>query len=176
MLRIVFALALALGISSVADEVRIVRKGMAQSGQPGPTLAPNVIRFLASSSYQSTAYTIKSNTWQTLLESDSYVHVKLDPPRKMMLLGRPPADIQKLADREEVVIREIIVPLPEDHGPLHIYARTGTNVVSHTKFSPFIFKKLIQEPALKLADSKVYKEYSRLPLPDPEPEPKAAQH
>jgi hypothetical protein len=126
-------------------------------------LVTNVLRFLASSSYQSTDYVVESNTWQELLESDSYVHVKLDPPRRMMLWGRPPADLQKVSAREEVVVDEIIVPLPEAHEPGHIFARIGTNFVSHTKFSPLVFKQLIMEPTLQLRDSKVYREYSRLP-------------
>lgn len=163
----VLSLCAAVHTATCGDATRIARHGMILPDQPGPMLVTNVIRFLATSSYQSTAYTVESNTWQELLESDSYVHVKLDPPRKMMLFGQPPADIQKVAPREEVVIDEIIVPLPEDYGPRHIYARTGTNVVSHTKFSPFVFKQLISEPALQLRDSKVYREYSRLPDPPP---------
>lgn len=146
-----------------ADEPRIVRNGKAQSVRADPTLVTNVIRFLASSSHQSTGYAVKSNTWSELLESDSYVYVKLEPPRVLNLRGMQPGDLKKLPVREEVVINEIIVPLPEEHGPLHIYARSGTNTVSHTKFNPMIFKELIQEPALKLRGTKVYKEYSRLP-------------
>lgn len=68
-----------------ADEVRVVREGMTLPDRPGPQVVTNVIRFLASSSYQSTAYAVKSNTWETLLESDSYVQVKLKPARTMNL-------------------------------------------------------------------------------------------
>lgn len=145
-----------------ADEVRVVREGMALPDRPGPQLVTNVIRFLASSSYQSTAYAVKSNTWETLLESDSYVQVKLKPARTMNLFEIV-EDLKMPRKRAEVVIDEIIVPLPEEHGPAHIYARSGTNVVAHTKFHPGVFKELIQEPALKLRGTKVYKEYSRLP-------------
>ena len=78
----------------------------------------------------------------------------------MKLLSRPPTDTPKPAEREEeVVINEIIVPLPQDYGPQQIYARIGTNIVSHTKFSPLVFKELIQEQSLKLRDIKAYKEY-----------------
>ena len=149
--------------ASYGDETRIVRGGRTVTESPGPTLVTNVIRFLASSSYQSTAYAVKSNTWQDLLKSDSYVHVKLDPPLRMNLSKLPPSDLTQVRGREEVVINEIIVPLLEAHEPQHIYARTGTNIVSHTKFNPILFKRLIQEPAVKLRDSKVYREYSRLP-------------
>lgn len=163
----ILSLCAAVHTATCADATRIARHGMILPEQPGPMLVTNVIRFLASSSYQSTAYTVESNTWQELLESDSYVHVKLDPPRRMMLFGLPPADLMKRAPREPVMINEIIVPLPEEHEPRHIYARTGTNIVSHTKFSPFAFKQLIMEPALQLRDSKVYREFSRLPDPPP---------
>jgi hypothetical protein len=149
--------------ASYGDETRIVRGGRTLTEAPGPTLVTNVIRFLESSSYQSTAYAVKSNTWQDLLKSNSYVHVKLDPPRSMKLWGLPPSDLTKRAGREEVLIHEIIVPLPEEHEPPHIYARAGTNIVAHTKFNPIAYKRLIQEPALKLRDTKVYREYSRLP-------------
>lgn len=152
------------GAHVFGDEVRIVREGMELPDRPGPQLVTNVIRFLASSSYQSTAYAVKSNTWEKILESDSYVHVKLKPGRRMSLFEIAPEDLKLPRKREEVVISEIIVPLPEEHGPPHIYARSGTNVVSHTKFHPGVFKELIQEPVLKLHGTKVYKEYSRLPL------------
>jgi hypothetical protein len=137
---------------------------MTQPDQPGPMLVTDVIRFLASSGIQSSPYAVKSNTWQELLAADSYVYVKLQPPRRVTLSGLQPADLQQVAPRERVEINEIIVPLPEEHGPRHIYARVGTNTVSHTKFSPAVFKELIQEPALKLQDTKVFKSYSRLPL------------
>jgi hypothetical protein len=163
MTRLLVMLCVAVFAASYGDETRIVRGGRTVTEPPGPTLVTNVIRFLASSSYQSTAYAVKSNTWRTLLESDSYVHVKLDPPRRVNLWRLPPAELAKRTGREEVVINEIIVPLPEAHEPPHIYARAGTNIVSHTKFNPIVFKRLIQEPALKLRDSKVYRDYSRLP-------------
>ena len=164
MTRVFAILWLAVFAGSYGDEVRIVRNGMTQADQAGSGLVTNVLRFLASSWYQSTAYAVKSNTWQELLASDSYVYVKLQPPRRMTLSGLPPADLQRVAPRERVKIDEIIVPLPEEHGPLHVYARNGTNTVAHTKFSPAIFKELIQEPALKLRETIVFKEYSRLPL------------
>ena len=156
---------LALLAGSYGDEVRVVRKGVTQGDQPGPTLVTNVIRFLASSSHQSSRYAVKSNTWEELLASDCYVYVKLQPARVLKLHGLPPANLTKVAAREETTINEIIVPFPEEHGPLHIYARSGTNTVSHTKFNPVVLKELIQEPALKLRDTKVFREYSRLPIP-----------
>ena len=163
MIRLFVMLCVTVLAASYGDEARIVRGGKTLAEPAGPTLVTNVIRFLASSSYQSTAYAVKSNTWQGLLKSNSYVHVKLDPPRRMSLWGLPPEDNTKRAGREDVVINEIIVPLLEEHEPPHIYARAGTNTVSHTKFSPIAFKRLIQEPALKLRETKVYREYSRLP-------------
>jgi hypothetical protein len=163
MIRLFVMLCVAVLTASYGDEARIVRGGKTLAEPAGPTLVTNVIRFLASSSYQSTAYAVSSNTWQDLLKSNSFVHVKLDPPRRMNLWGLPPADRTKRAGREEVMINEIVVPLLEEHEPPHIYARAGTNIVSHTKFQPIAFKRLIQEPALKLRDSKVYREYSRLP-------------
>ncbi len=163
MTRIVFALALAFS-SFAADQVRMVREGMVLPDRPSPVLITNIIRLLASTSYQSTSYAVKSNTWETLLASDSYVHVKLDPPRKMQLFAPPPADVNNPGKREAVAISEILVPLPEtESGPRHIYARTGTNVVAHTKYSPAPLKRLILEPALKLRDHKVYKQFADLP-------------
>src|SRR5688572_18254508 len=142
----------------------MVREGMVLPDQPGSLLITNVIRLLASTSYQSTSYAVKSNTWETLLSSDSYVHVKLDPPRNMMLFAPPPPDVMNRGKREQLAITEILVPLPEtESGPRHIYARSGTNVVAHTKYSPMPLKRLILEPALKLRDHKVYKQFADLP-------------
>src|SRR5687767_9784834 len=133
MTKFLAILCLTLIAENSADEIRIVRNGKAQPDRPGPTLVTNVIRFLASSSIQSTTYAVKTNTWNELLASNSYVHVKLNPPQKIKLPG-PVFDLNKLHVREDVLISEILVPLPEEHGPDHIYARTGTNTVSHCKF------------------------------------------
>src|SRR5687768_8884142 len=119
MTRFLVMLCVAVFAASYGDETRIVRGGRAVTDPPGPTLVTNVIRFLASSSYQSTAYAVSSNTWQSLQKSNSYVHVKLNPPRRMNLWGLPPADLRQRAGREEVMINEIIVPLLEEHEPSH---------------------------------------------------------
>lgn len=141
----------------------MVREGMTLPDQPGPLLITNVIRLLTSTSYQSTSYAVKSNTWETLLASDSYVHVKLDPPRNLLLFAPPPADIRDRGKREDVAISEILIPLPETEYPQHLYARSGTNVVAHTKYAPMPLKRLILEPALKLRNHKIYKQFADLP-------------
>ena len=64
--------------------------------------------------------------------------------------------------REEVAISEILIPLPETEYPQHLYARSGTNVVAHTKYSPMPLKRLILEPALKLRDHGIYKQFANL--------------
>jgi len=160
--RIVLVFALVFS-AAAADQVRMVREGMVLPDQPGPLLITNVIRLLVSTSYQSTSYAVKSNTWETLLASDSYVHIKLDPPRNMQLFAPPPPDVMNRGKRVEVTISEILVPLPDSEYPQHIYARSGTNVVAHTKYSPMPLKKLILEPALKLRAHKIYKQFANLP-------------
>lgn len=162
MIRILLLFALVLS-AVAADQARMVRKGLVLPDQPGPLLITNVIQLLTSTSYQSTSYAVKSNTWETLLASDSYVHVKLDPPRNLPLFAPPPDDINDRGKHESVVIAEILVPLPETEYPPHIYARSGTNVVAHTKYSPMTLKRLILEPALKLRDHKTYKQFADLP-------------
>jgi hypothetical protein len=163
----ILAMVLLVLSSAAADPVRMVREGMALPDQPGPTLVTNVLRLLASTSYQSTSYAVKSNTWETLLTSDSYVHVKLDPAREMMLFA-PTDDIRDRWKRERLTISEILVPLPDMEAPRHIYARSGTNFVAHTKYSPFALKRVILEPALKLREHKLYKQYAELPELEPE--------
>jgi hypothetical protein len=90
--------------------------------------------------------------------------VKLNPPQKIKLPGHLSEYLEnKRRTWEDVLIREILVPLPEENGPDHIYARTGTNTISYCKFNPIIFKQIILEPALKMTGTKVHREYSRLP-------------
>ena len=58
--------------------------------------------------------------------------------------------------REDKSIDQILVPLPESALPAHIYAKSGTNVLSFTKYSPEALGKVAFEPAVKLSAVKPY--------------------
>ena len=58
--------------------------------------------------------------------------------------------------REEKLIDQILVPLPQNDWPAHIFAKSGTNVFSLTKYDPVALKKVAFEPALRLSSVQPY--------------------
>lgn len=151
---------LVLGRAAGEDRIRMVRSGQEVKEPPGDRFLTNVIGLLCSASVHSTTYEVKTNTWDDILRSDSFVHVTFVPARKLEVILMD--DIAP-RHREPVEINEILIPLPEEHGgPGHIYAKAGTNVISVTKHSPLFLKRVAYEPALKLSEAKGYRGLGRL--------------
>ena len=151
---------MAAGSAPGEDRIRIVRSGQEVKETPSDRFLTNIIGLLCSASVHSTSYAVKTNTWDDIIRSDSFVHVTFAPARtlEVMLMD----DIAPRY-REPVEINEILIPLPEEHGgPGHIYAKTGTNVISVTKHSPLFLKRVAYEPALKLSEAKGYRGLGRL--------------
>ena len=70
---------------------------------------------------------------------------------------------QGLAER---AIEEILVPLPEGKRPAHIFAKSGTNVLSFTKYDPIALKMVAFEPALHLSSVEPYASLARIEQPN----------
>jgi hypothetical protein len=132
------------------DQIQIVRHGTNVTERPSAAFATNVIKLLQSCSVYSTAYAGKAETWRDLEHSDSFVHVTFFAPRKLSVEA---SDNQGLAER---AIREILVPLPEGKWPAHIFAKSGKNVLSFTKYDPIALKIVAFEPALHLSSVSPY--------------------
>jgi hypothetical protein len=125
--------------------VQIVRHGTNLTERPSAAFATNVIRLLQSCSVYSTACAVKADAWRDIEHSDSFVHVMFSESRKLSVEA---SDNQGLAER---AIEEILVPLPEGKWPAHIFAKSGTNVLSFTKYDPVALKRVAFEPALHLS-------------------------
>ena len=55
---------------------------------------------------------------------------------------------QKSEERE---LDEVLVPLPAGRWPDHFFARSGSNVLSFTKWDPAALGRVVAEPALELS-------------------------
>jgi hypothetical protein len=58
--------------------------------------------------------------------------------------------------REEKSIDQILIPLPEGTWPDHIFSKSGTNILSFTKYDPVALKRVAFEPVLHLASVAPY--------------------
>jgi hypothetical protein len=140
--------------------VPIVRHGTNLTERPSAAIATNVIKLLQSCSVCSTAYAVKAETWRDFEHSDSFVHVRFSAPRKLSV---EVSDNQGLAER---AIEEILVPLPEGKWPAHIFAKSGTNVLSFTKYDPIALKRVALEPCLHLSSVEPYASLARIEQPN----------
>jgi hypothetical protein len=146
------------GSAGAADvQLRIVRRTKDIAAPTNATFLTNIVALLRRCSVDSTDYAVKPQTWSEKLRSDSFVHVTFPTPRKLRLMA---SNNQGWADR---AIDEILVPLPEDKWPAHIFARSGSNVLAYTKYDPFDLKSVVMEPALKLSLVSPYSGLARLP-------------
>lgn len=149
-------------ITRADDGIRIVRHGTNVTATPGAALATNLISYLQSCCVNSTAYAVKTNTWQELERSDSFVLLTFTLPRRLAVITMSE---ENFPPWEESSIDQILVPLPEDHLHLHIFAKSGTNVHSFTKMEPYFLKLIASEPALHLSSAQPYASLATIPPP-----------
>jgi hypothetical protein len=142
------------------DQIQMARHGTNVTERPSAAFATNVIKLLQSCSVYSTAYAVKAETWRDFEHSDSFVHVMFSAPRKLSV---ETSDNQGLAER---AIEEILVPLPEGKWPTHIFAKSGTNVLSFTKYDPVALKRVALEPCLHLSSVEPYASLARIEQPN----------
>jgi hypothetical protein len=143
--------------------MQMVRHGTNVTERPSASLTTNVIRLLQSCSVSSTAYAVKSDTWGDLLRSDSFIHLSFAAPRKLEVMLNTSLDAARQPQKES--IDEILVPLPEgksSYGPLHIFAKSGTKVLSFTKYDPTALIVVAFEPALHLSSVYPYSKLARI--------------
>lgn len=145
------------------DQIQIVRHGRNVTERPSAALATNVINYLQSCSINSTAYAVKANTWQDFEHSDSFVLLTFATPKKLKVMLTAGNKLPRYW--EEKSIDQILVPLPETNLPLHVFAKSGTNVLSFTKMQPFILKMIAFEPALHLSSVSPYASLASIERP-----------
>lgn len=155
-----------------ADQIRMVRNGTNVTEQPSPALTTNIVKLLQACSYNSTAYAGTAENWRDIERSGSFVHLTFDSPQRLTvtIYTNNPA----VTNREQFAIQlskgtravksigQILVPLPiGGAGPLHIFARSGTNVLSFCKWDPYALKVVAFEPALHLSSVYPYSAYAQ---------------
>ena len=147
-----------IGLEAAADvKMRVVRDHKDVAPPQNAGFVTNVIALLHHCSFNSTSYAVQADTWQETLRSDSFVHVIFSAPRKIRV--EAPYHI----GREERAIDEILVPLPVGKTPAHIFAKSGTNVLSFTKYDQRDLKTVALEPALQLSSVPPYNSMARFP-------------
>ena len=157
------------------DQIRIVRHGTNVTAQPSAVFTTNIIRLLESCGFNSTDYAVKAETWRQRERTDSVVVLTLSPPRPVTVCTFTPADDNSVsnnvaawlalrrAKQETKSIDSILVTLPEHQLPDHIFARSGTNIFSVTKMSPYALRDVALEPVLHLSSGTAYESLAHLP-------------
>jgi hypothetical protein len=140
--------------------IQMVRHGTNVTERPSSSLTTNVIKLLQSCSVSSTAYAVKAETWLDLLRSGSTIHLTFAAPRKLEVMLTASQDASR--QRQETSIDEILVPLPEGHMPGHIFAKSGSKVLSFTKYDPTALTVVASEPALRLSSVEPYSKLARI--------------
>ncbi|MEO8426829.1 MAG: hypothetical protein ABI651_06930 [Verrucomicrobiota bacterium] len=145
------------------DQIRLVRHGKDVTERPSAVFTTNVVKLLQSFSVYSTAYAVKAETWREMIHSDSFASVTFTAPKKLTVMvatGTGPRF------REEKSIDQILVPLPEGTWPGHIFAKTGTNILSFTKYDPVALKRVAFEPVLHLPSVAPYAALAKIEQPN----------
>jgi hypothetical protein len=158
-------IAMTVGGNAEEDSVRIhmVRHGTNVTERPSASLSTNVIRLLESCSVSSAAYAVKAETWPDLLRSGSFIHLTFAAPRKLEVMLT--AGLDAARQRQGQSIDEILVPLPEGHMPGHLFAKSGTKVLSFTKYDPSALTAVTSEPTLGLSSVEPYSKLARILQP-----------
>jgi hypothetical protein len=66
---------------------------------------------------------------------------------------------------EEREVDEVLLPLPTGKWPDHFFAKSGTNVVSFTKWDPTALARVVAEPSLQLSSVPPYATMIKNKLP-----------
>jgi hypothetical protein len=145
--------------AKAGDQIQLVRHGKNVIKSPSAMFASNVIDLLQSCSVNSTAYAVKPETWRDLEHSDSFVHLTFTQSRDLMVMIQTGGQ----RHRQEKAIDQILVQLPERAWPDHIFAKSGTNVLSFTKYNPIALRRVASEPVLRLSSIEPYSSLAKLP-------------
>jgi antitoxin (DNA-binding transcriptional repressor) of toxin-antitoxin stability system len=132
------------GMRVAPPEVRAVRHGEEVVISHRDTLTANVVAMLESCTVNSTANAVAEGTWAQQLTGDSFVLIRFSRPREVYVKA---ADNESRGTR---AVSEILLPLPEGKWPQHLYARTGTEVLSFARYSAVPLKDIVMDGELRL--------------------------
>jgi hypothetical protein len=144
LLSLVGAVALA-----APDRFLIVRDGVRLGASPGPAFESDVVSLLSSCDVESTQYAVKPGTLSELLRSRWLVRVNLVTPHSIKTRIGP------------IWASEILVVLRPDALPGHVYTAVAGELRSFTRYRPSALLAVSNEPLLKLAGARPYKELAR---------------
>lgn len=141
--------------ANAGDQIQMVRIGTNVTERPSTALATNVIKVLQTCGTDSTAYAGNEKSWKDITHSDSFVLLTFGTPRRLAVttFTNGLAQWTNISDHIEVKsIDQILVPLPVGGaGPLHIFARSGTNVLAYCAWRLSALNMVASEPALRLS-------------------------
>jgi hypothetical protein len=140
--------------------LRLVRHNRPVPVEDAARLATNVIGFFQSATVGVAIKGGEAQKWRDVLASDSYIHLTFTHPRAFRL----PVMVQGVQRREERLVNEILVSLPEGRYPA-IQVRTGTNYMAVTKWQPTALQRLVREPVLELSTVKPYDHFYKMEEP-----------
>jgi hypothetical protein len=141
------------------DQVQIVRHGTNVNERPSPALVTNAVA-LVRSCLSPNYFPIKAETWQEFERSDSFVLVTFASPSTVTVKITDGYWMQgkfKFRFTRDEIMDQILVPLPDGApGPAFIFVKSGTNVLSFSKWDPQKLGMVGCEPALHMS-SRHYK-------------------
>jgi hypothetical protein len=142
-------------------QLRVVRKGKDVVMPSVTPLTTNVIALIQSCTYhastdQSSDEAGRPAIWAQALASDSLIHIKFAEPCKLSLAA--PSN----HGREDYLVDEILVGLPEGRRSGPFLVRTGRNVHAFGKYDPLALKRVAFEPALELSSVRPYSDLAQL--------------
>ena len=137
-------------VAHAETRLRIVRHGKDVVAPKGSFLVTNVVALAESASVHSTSYAVKTNTWQEILGSDSFVLVSFEPAARLRL------EAPSNQGHEEIVVKEILVRLPEGREPDHIFIKSVTGTLAVTKYTPKALKRIVLDPLIGIVLSHPY--------------------
>jgi len=154
----VFCCAVVAGAADV--ELRVVRKGKDVVMPTSTALTTNVIALIQSctvhaSTYQSGSEAERPDVWTKVLASDSFIHIRFG--KSATVKFEAPSN----HGREDYVVDEILVGLPEATWARPFLVRTGRNVHAFGKYDARALKRVAFEPALELSAVRPYSDLAK---------------
>src|SRR5687767_8892117 len=138
----IFVFFCCVAIAEASDgQLRVVRKGKEVAMPSVTALTTNVIALIQSCSYHASTYQSNHESsrpamWARLLGSDSLIHIRFAEPCKLSL------EAPSNRGREDYIVDEILVGLPEGRWAGPLLVRTGRNVHAFGKFDPLALKRV----------------------------------
>lgn len=129
-------------------------KSVSIQGKSAEKLITALRIFLESCSVDSTGYAASEQKWKELMTSSRRLHYVL-PENSFIKL--------KLCGEKQVEVEEIILPLPEDSFPDHIYIKNKHEYSSYAKYHPSALRRIVASPVIGLISESRYASLRYLP-------------